>query len=204
MVEKIKTKRLTNFKWLNLFNSTRILSNGFLLNWIFASRKKKQTKKEKRKPDAVIIIPVLNISDVSYYAEDYRLLMIKEYRLPIQDYEYGFPAGLIEENDTPEETAKRELREETGYKIKKITHISPPTYSSAGMTDESVVYVFCEVKNQPEKQKVEKSEEIEILLLSEKELINFEKLGHFGSKAYAIAHMARVAGIHNLLQEGIK
>jgi ADP-ribose pyrophosphatase len=200
-VERITTKKLTDFPWLNLFNSTRILKDGSPVNWIFASRKKKQTKKEKNKPDAVIIIPV--IEERSPYNDaqegDYYLIMTKEYRIPIQQYEIGFPAGLIEEGDTIEETAHKELLEETGFEIKKIRHISPITYSSAGMTDESVVYVFCEVNGTPGKQNTEKYEDIEVLLLSQYDLVDFNKLGHFGSKAYAIVHMAKKCGIGTLL-----
>ena len=201
MVERIKTKKLTDFPWLNLFNSTKILEDGSPINWIFASRKKKQTKKEKNKPDAVIIIPVIDERSPHKNAQegDYYLVMTKEYRIPIQQYEIGFHAGLIEEGDSIEENVHRELKEETGYNIKIITDISPITYSYAGMTDESVVYVFCEVNKIPEIQQTEKSEDIEVLLISQYDLVDFNKLGHFGSKAYAIIHMARKCGIGTLL-----
>jgi len=201
MVEKIRTKKLTDFKWLNLFNSTRIMPDGSPVNWIFASRKKRQTKAEKRKPDAVIIIPVTKVYDGFTGDEIYHLVMIKEFRIPLMDYEISFPAGLIDNGDNPEDTARRELMEETGLTVTKITHVSPPTYSSAGLTDESIVFVFCEVEGQPTNKNAEKTEDIEVLLLSQDDLVDFEKLGHFGSKAYAISHMARVSGILSLLKE---
>lgn len=43
------------------------------------------------------------------------LLLQKQYRPPIDKVIIEVPAGLIDEGETPEECAVRELREETGY-----------------------------------------------------------------------------------------
>jgi ADP-ribose pyrophosphatase YjhB (NUDIX family) len=47
------------------------------------------------------------------------ILLIKEYRLALKNFSWGLPGGFIEKNERPITTAKRELLEETGIKIKK-------------------------------------------------------------------------------------
>lgn len=46
-----------------------------------------------------------------------KLLLNREFRLSMGDWIYSFPAGLIEPGETPEETARRELKEETGLDL---------------------------------------------------------------------------------------
>ena len=43
------------------------------------------------------------------------ILLVQEYRHPLGDVIYQLPGGLVDEGETPLETARRELREETGY-----------------------------------------------------------------------------------------
>jgi ADP-ribose pyrophosphatase len=64
--------------------------------------------------DVVIIVPFL--------ADD-KLVMIKQYRYPLGKVLLEFPAGHVEGDEEPLQTAKRELQEETGYKAGKIERI---------------------------------------------------------------------------------
>ncbi len=66
---------------------------------------------------AAIIVPVLGSGD------DKKLVLVKEWRVPLQAYNYSLPAGLIADKDASEyplEAAKRELLEETGYDAGKL------------------------------------------------------------------------------------
>ena len=82
----------------------------------------------KEKCDAVVLI--ITSTDGS------RLLLNKEYRMAVGGFAYNFPAGLIDEGETPDVAAKRELWEETGLKLVSIDEILPMSFSGVGITNE--------------------------------------------------------------------
>jgi len=58
------------------------------------------------RPDAAIIFPLTREGDV---------VLVRQYRPPLERMELGLPAGLVDEGEKPEAAARRELLEETGY-----------------------------------------------------------------------------------------
>ncbi len=58
------------------------------------------------RPDAAIIFPLTTSDEV---------VLVRQYRPPIERIELGLPAGLVEEGEDPKKAARRELLEETGY-----------------------------------------------------------------------------------------
>jgi ADP-ribose pyrophosphatase len=94
------------------------------------------------------------------------MVIIREYRVSLDDYEYGFPAGLVDNGESVEQAARRELKEETGLTVSRFIKISPPIYSSAGMTDESVAMVYVECEGEPSNSANTDSELIETLFIS--------------------------------------
>lgn len=60
-------------------------------------------------------------------------MIILQYRPPVESICVEFPAGLIDDAETPEEAAVRELKEETGYEGKVIS-MSPTIVSDPGLT----------------------------------------------------------------------
>lgn len=79
-------------------------------------------------PGAVGIVPIL---------DDGRVLLIRQFRITFEREIYEIPAGTLEPNEPPLETAKRELVEETGYfpqEIRRLTAI----YTSPGILQEEL------------------------------------------------------------------
>jgi ADP-ribose pyrophosphatase len=163
-MEIIGVEKLTDQKWINLFAST-YRHNGKTGRWVYASRKP-QPQPGQTTIDAVVIVPILKAPP-----EEPRLVLLREFRIPVGTYMYAFPAGLLEPDETIEEVAQRELREETGLEVTAVKLISPPLYASAGLTDESAVLVFVDARPIPgAKPKLDASEEIEPVLLTWKQV----------------------------------
>ena len=78
------------------------------------------------------IVPILDMDK-----PDPEILLIRQYRYATGGYIYEIPAGLLNDGETPEECARRELREETGY---SAAHFRPLTtiYTTPGFTDEKI------------------------------------------------------------------
>lgn len=66
-----------------------------------------------------------------------KLILVEQYRKPLNKQIIEIPAGKIEENEIKEITAHRELEEETGYQADKLTHIQS-FYTSPGFADELI------------------------------------------------------------------
>lgn len=59
-----------------------------------------------KRPGAVMIIPVL---------DEQTILLVREYCVGTDNYQLGFPKGLLELGENPIDAANRELMEEVGY-----------------------------------------------------------------------------------------
>lgn len=146
--------------WLQLYERM-VDVRGRLVKWVYCSRSESQ---EVLRTEAVVVVPFVST------AEGVRLLVTKEFRIPLGDDEYGFPSGLIDEGESGEEACARELEEETGYRVKRIINRSPGRLvSSAGLSDETFQYYLVEAEWAGEQQ-LEAAEQIEVMLLSVDEL----------------------------------
>jgi len=69
--------------------------------------------------------------------ENGELVLTEQFRKPVNARVIDFPAGLIDGDEGPEETAKRELEEETGYTCDSVELLAKGP-SSPGITSEIV------------------------------------------------------------------
>ncbi|RUO35628.1 ADP compounds hydrolase NudE [Aliidiomarina sanyensis] len=78
---------------------------------------------------AVMVVPLLDKST---------MLLVREYAAGLHNYQLGFPKGLVDPGETPEQAANRELKEEIGYGAKTLTPMKSvtmaPAFFSATMT----------------------------------------------------------------------
>ena len=54
---------------------------------------------------------------------DGEVVMVRQYRHGTRDVTLEIPGGLVEDHDTPEDAARRELYEETGYRAASLTSL---------------------------------------------------------------------------------
>ncbi|KAG5488783.1 hypothetical protein JIQ42_00400 [Leishmania sp. Namibia] len=116
--------------------------------------------------DAVEICALLRRSSEKF------LLVVAQYRPPVDAVCLEFPAGLVDENETAGQAAIREMREETGFVVGEsgIVSISPPLSTEPGLTDSCCVFVRLDVdgelaENRKPKQHLDDGEDIEVLLI---------------------------------------
>ena len=158
-----KLDKVTNYPYLNLFSiqyEDRLKQEK---QYIFASRSKTSNplKDQNPLPDAVVVVP--------YHTSRKELVLIEEYRIAIGGYQYGFPAGLIDEGETIEQAGLRELHEETGLNATRVLKQSPKVFSTSGMTDESVSLLFVECNGHPTSKFNEASEDIQVKFVSQED-----------------------------------
>jgi len=170
MINRIKNlKALAETKFLSLYDAEYENKKGNLNHWIIASRKDFDTLQgqyfngKEEKIDAVVI--------VTLHLESKKLVCLKQFRVPLNDYVYELPAGLVDGNENIETSVKRELKEETGLDLIEINNQKTTTglYASAGMTDESIAMVFCTCEGVISKDYLEDDEDIEAIMLSQQE-----------------------------------
>jgi 8-oxo-dGTP pyrophosphatase MutT (NUDIX family) len=106
-------------------------------------------------PGAVLVVPILG---------DGRLVLIRNYRICVEQWLLEFCAGTIDLNETPAQCAGRELVEETGYQAERLTPLGS-FYTSPGVTDERM-QVFAATELTQVGQKLEPDELIEVVQMT--------------------------------------
>ena len=103
-----------------------------------------------------------------------RVILIRQFRPPVNSFVIEMPAGLVDPGETVEQAAVRELKEETGYEG-TVTWQTGPCSSSAGLSGELVSVVFMDIPedspaNQLHQRNLQEGEDISLKLVSLEEL----------------------------------
>ena len=103
---------------------------------------------------------------------DGKLVLVHQYRFPVQGRLLEFPAGTIEPNETPEETIHREIEEEIGYRAHSWKSLG--SFPLAPGYSDEFIYAFLASDLEPLETPPEQEadEDIEVIQMTPEE---FEK-----------------------------
>ena len=102
-------------------------------------------------PGCVVAVPV---------SSDGKILLVRQFRYPLQKYILELPAGKLDSGQPPLETIKRELEEEIGYRAGVVDY-QFSFYTSPGFCDE-IIHFFMASSLQEVGQKLEEGEHITV------------------------------------------
>lgn len=98
------------------------------------------------------------------FTDDGKLVVVRQFRKPLERTIVELPAGKLEPGEDPLECAKRELAEETGFQAEQFTHLST-FYTSPGFADERL-HLYVATGLRPGKARLDEDEFVEVLTLS--------------------------------------
>lgn len=139
--EVIRSERIFQGRVVNLRVDTVRLPNGRLSQREIVEHR-----------GAVAIVPML---------DDETVLMIKQFRLAVNEVLLEVPAGTLEPGEAPEVCASRELEEETGYRAGTLrplfSQFLAPGYS------QEILHVFLAQNLERTAQQMEEDENVEVV-----------------------------------------
>ena len=153
-------KKLTNNRFLNLYELDATFRNGSRAPYYVSSRRgdvdKLKAATHDNHPDGVILYGV-------YGEKKDKVVLIRQFRYPVDGYVYEFPAGLVEPGEDMLEGGIREMLEETGLDFRPV-YVTHPHFMSVGMTDESCGTIFGYCSGEPTNSNQEGTEDIQVIL----------------------------------------
>lgn len=127
--------------------------------------------------------------------EQNRVCMLKQYRCVFDQWIWELPAGKIDHNEPPFDTAQRELEEEAGVRASSWTELGYMISSPGVFTEKVYLYLARELQTVP--QDNEDHEVFEVHWLEMKEILEWAKNGKI-SDAKTVIGIYRAADIIGL------
>lgn len=138
MITSITDLPTSEARWITLQRINYIDQTGKQRTWETVGRK---TRSKKSGVDAVAMGNILLSPPESKRPPS--TMVVIQYRPTLDAYTVEWPAGLIDEGETPEEAAIREFKEETGYECKLIS-TSPVQAADPGLSSANMKMVMVE------------------------------------------------------------
>jgi ADP-ribose pyrophosphatase len=105
-------------------------------------------------PEVVAVLPLL---------DDGRVVLVRQFRKAAERVLLEVPAGGIDDGETPEDAVRREMIEETGYRVGSVKKLSS-FYTSPGFTTE-LMHLF-EARGLQPGEATEETDQIEVVLMT--------------------------------------
>lgn len=184
-------KKVFQGNYITYYIAKYLTKNNHIKEYEFISRDKNLDKDLNffKTTDAVAIIAFNKSKD--------KILLLKEFRMPCNDYVYNLPAGLVEKGENITDAVKRELKEETGLNLLSIIDILPPAVTAVGVSNELLSTVIAVVDGTVSESTSE-FEEIETQMFSKEEIMELINQGKLMSlRAQSLCYMWAMSENHS-------
>lgn len=169
----LDSRLLIDERWLQLREDRVRLANGHEIDRFHVIHG----------PDWASVLCVTNESEV---------VMVRQYRHGIGSASLELPAGVIEPNETPEEAARRELAEETGYESNDWISIHSVSTEPARHTTRAHFFVARNARQ----ARPPAPDETELLDIVKVPLADLSRLATDGSVLHGVHVGAILAAVH--------
>ena len=141
------------------------------------------TRETVEHPDCIVVVPLDGQGNV---------LLVRQFRHPVNRTLLELPAGGIEKGETPEDAVRRELQEEIGYLPGRVESLGG-FYSAPGFCTE-YLYLYLATELTPSRLVASDTEEIEVVKMPLARIPDFISSGQ-------ICDGKSVAGLLRYLRE---
>lgn len=107
---------------------------------------------------------------------DGRFVLVRQFRKPVEREVLEIVAGLLEEGESPEACARREVREETGHDVDRLVRLGT-VCPSVGCMDEHIQLFYARLKDGPAETSLDHDEHVEPVLLTAEEINDLIRRG---------------------------
>jgi len=163
-------RKVTDNPFLNYYELETVRKNGSQGRYFLASRcgtpEELEIQTGVNHPDGVVIFAL-------YGEQRDRVVLVRQFRYPINGFIYELPAGLIEPGEDYRTAGIREMKEETGLTLTAYPAdpmFERPFYTTVGMTDESCCMIYGTAAGQPSRAGLEAGEDLDIVLADRDEI----------------------------------
>ena len=119
-------------------------------------------------PGAALAVPI---------TKDNKVIILRQYRFAVSRYLLEFPAGTLEIGETPINSIKREIQEETGFSADKWDELGTLVPAPGYADEEIYLFLARDLNKLKSEVKGDLDEDIEVLILDPDELDNLISSG---------------------------
>ncbi len=169
--ETLEVEDLSPSKWLSVFRHTVKLPNGKVIDDFYVYQSN----------DAVMILPI---------TKDGKVIFVRQYKHGSGEITIELPAGMVEDDVSPDKQVRMELKEETGYVADKLVELGKVGRATTKEKFKHYYYLATGLDN-PGSTSFDENEQIETIEVPLSKLDDFCLSNNLPAETYALIYIAK-------------